>query len=293
MRKGIFFIISAYTFWGISPIFWKLIETIPAREILCHRIVWSLIFTLLLLTWRRRWRWIRIIRTNPGILRSFLVTAMLLSVNWYVFIWAVNSGYIIDSSLGYFINPLLSVLLGVIFLKERLRRWQGVSVFIALIGVVYLTIIYGKIPWVALILAVTFGMYGLLRKTAALGSLEGLGIETALLLIPALTYLLFLESCGSGALGHVDAVQTMLLLLSGIVTASPLILFAAGARRIPLNMVGFFQYIAPSLQFLVGYMIYHEPLSLARLAGFIIIWIALIIYTVEGFIQNTARRPVM
>ncbi len=286
MRKGIILTVCAYTFWGISPIFWKLLEAVPAKEILCHRIVWSLIFTIFLMTFRKHWEWIRKIRSNPGILISFFATALFLSVNWYVFIWAVNSGYIIDSSLGYFINPLLSVLLGVIFLKEHLRRWQVIAVLTALVGVIYLVIIYGNIPWIALILAVSFGMYGLLRKTAALGSLEGLSIETALMFIPALAYLFFLERSGTGAFGHVNPTQTILLLLSGAVTASPLIFFAAGARRIPLNMVGFFQYIAPTLQFLVGLIIYHEPLSPSRLAGFSIIWIALIIYSIDGFRKN-------
>ena len=290
MRKGIIFTICAYTFWGISPVYWKFIEAIPAKEILCHRIIWSLVFTLILLTLRKQWIWIRTIRRKPSALLTFVATAAFLSVNWYVFIWAVNSGYIIDSSLGYFINPLLSVLLGVVFLKERLRRWQGIAAMIALIGVIYLTIIYGKIPWIALILAVSFGMYGLLRKTAALGSLEGLSIEAILMFTPALIYLLILNKNGIGSFGHVNIYQTVLLLLTGVVTASPLILFAAGARRIPLNMVGFFQYIAPTLQFLVGLLIYHEPLAASRLVGFTIIWIALITYTVEGIFHNRALQ---
>jgi chloramphenicol-sensitive protein RarD len=290
MNRGILDAIGAYTLWGILPIYWKALQTVPALEILCHRTVWSLVLVLLVLAARRRWSWIATSLRRPRTLVLFFASACLLGANWFIYIWAVNSGHVVDSSLGYFINPLVSVLLGVIFLHERLRRWQAAAVVIAAAGVLYLTVGVGAFPWIGLLLAGSFGTYGLLRKTAPLGSLEGLALETALLSLPALGYLLTLEGTGGAAFGHESAATSLLLAGAGAVTAFPLLLFATAARSITLATVGILQYIAPTLQFLLGVLAYHEPFSPARLAGFAIIWLALAIYTGEALIHERHRR---
>ncbi len=290
MKKGIILAIAAYTLWGILPFYWKLLDHVPAYEILCHRMLWSLAFTTGLLSLRRRWQWFAHFRRNPHSLLFYLLSAAILAANWFIFIWAVNSGFILDASLGYFINPLVSILLGVIFLKEKLRTGQILAVFIAAVGVVYLTFGYGKFPWIALSLALTFGCYGLLRKTARLNSVEGLNLETTFMVIPALGFIIYLGIAGQSAFVYTGWSTSLLLVFSGAVTAVPLILFAAGARRIPLNMVGFIQYITPTLNFFIGFLVYHEPLSAARLLGFVFIWIALAIYSCEGFFHRNLRR---
>jgi len=293
MKKGIILTIVAYFLWGLLPFYWKLLSAVPAYEILCHRMVWSLVFTSLILTIRHQWNWLQQVRQNPKHLISFFISAAFLSVNWFVFIWAVNSGFILDSSLGYFINPLISVLMGVIILKEKLRQGQTLAVLIAAIGVAYLTLEYGKFPWIALTLAFTFATYGLLRKTAKLNSVEGLNAESMFMALPAISFILYFGISGNGAFIQSGWSNSLLLIFSGAATAIPLILFAGGVRRIPLSMVGFIQYITPTLHFLIGYLVYHEPLTKPRLIGFIIIWIALMVYTVEGFVKNiTVNRPV-
>lgn len=286
MNKGIFYAAGSYVLWGLLPIFWKALQHVPALEILAHRMVWSLAVVLLLVALQRHWRWLNAAFRSRRTLLTFMSTALLLSVNWFVYIWAVNTGHIVESSLGYFINPLMNVLLGIVFLKERLRLWQGAAIAVALSGVLYLTFNYGQLPWIALTLAVSFGLYGLLRKTAALNSLEGLTLETILLFPPALAYLLYLQWIGSAALGNTDAITAILLVGGGIATAAPLLLFAAGARRITLTSLGILQYIAPTLQFLIGVFLYDEPLTGARLIGFCLIWIALLLYTAEGVLHN-------
>ena len=287
MNKGILYATGAYVLWGLLPIYWKALQNVPALEILAHRMVWSLAVVLLLVTFQRHWRWLRFAFGNARILLTFMSTALLLSINWFVYIWAVNAGHIVEASLGYFINPLVNVLLGILFLKERLRLWQGVAILVALSGVLYLTINYGQLPWIALSLAVSFGLYGLLRKTAALNSLEGLTLETILLFPPALAYLLYLQWIGSAAFGHTSAMTAVLLASAGIATAAPLLLFAASARRITLTSLGILQYIAPTLQLLIGVFMYDEPLTAARLIGFCLIWLALLLYTVEGALHNS------
>ncbi len=291
INRGMVYAAGAYICWGLLPFFWKALQGVPALEILAHRMVWSLLVVLLLLSYQGRWEWLQVVLVGPRILLTFLTTALLLTTNWFVYIWAVNAGYVVEASLGYFINPLVSVLLGVLFLKERLRFWQAVAVIIALAGVVYLTFSYGALPWIALTLAVSFGLYGLMRKTARLPSLEGLTLETLLLFLPALGYLLVLEWSGQGAFGHTTATTNVLLAASGLATAVPLLLFAAGARLIPLSLLGVLQYIAPTLQFLIGVSVYHEPLTWTRLVGFCLIWLALGVYSIEGLLQrNVAVR---
>ncbi|HEX6289520.1 MAG TPA: EamA family transporter RarD [Herpetosiphonaceae bacterium] len=286
MNKGVLYAAGAYILWGLLPIFWKALHHVPALEILAHRMVWSLVFVLALLAVQGHWAWLGVVFQNASVLLAFTTTAVLLSLNWFIYIWAVNAGYIVETSLGYFINPLVNVLLGTLFLKERLRRWQAVAIAVAVSGVLYLTVQYGALPWIALTLAGSFGIYGLLRKTASLNSLEGLTLETLLLFPPALAYLIYLEWAGRGAFAHTDLTTSLLLVASGVATALPLLLFASGARRITLTLTGILQYIAPTMQLLIGVLIYGESLSGDRLIGFCLIWLALAIYSVEGLLRS-------
>jgi chloramphenicol-sensitive protein RarD len=290
MSKGTLTAAAAYIFWGFFPVYWKLLQNVSALEILGHRMTWSLVFLLSVLAYRRRWTWIRPALKNRRILLTFTTSAVLLSINWFTYIWAVNAGFIIETSLGYFINPLVNVLLGVVLLKETLRTGQLIAVLIALSGVLYLTITYGALPWIALTLAFSFGFYGLLRKTAALSSLEGLSLETGLLFLPALTYLLYLQFDGTAAFGHAGLRTNLLLAFAGIATAVPLLLFAAGARQITLITLGILQYIAPTIQFLLGVLVYNEPFDTQRLIGFALVWLALIIYTAEALLRARQNR---
>ncbi len=281
MNKGTLYALAAYGLWGVLPIYWKLLGDVPPLEILAHRMIWALLILLALLAYKQRWVWLRAVRHSRRILLTFLATAVLLATNWFVFIWAVSQGYIVESSLGYFINPLINVLFGSVFLGERLRQWQKAAIALVLSGVLWLTISYGTLPWIALTLALSFGLYGLLRKTAALDSLEGLSLEMMLLFLPALAYLIYLSASGESSLGRVSVLQHILLLLTGIVTAVPLLLFAMGARRVTLTTLGILQYLAPTGQFLIGVFLYNEPFSQTQLIGFGLIWTALAIYTME------------
>ncbi len=281
MKKGVIYAFCAYLLWGLLPIYWKLIQEVSSYEIVFHRMIWSFVFCVLLVSVKHNWQWLNKLR-NLRTLVTFCVTATLIGINWLTYIWAVNSGFIVETSLGYFINPLVNVLFGVLFLKERLRIGQLTAILLAAAGVLYLTFHYGRFPWIALILALTFAIYGLLRKTAALGSLEGLAAESGIYFIPALALLIFMQVQGSGAFGHCGVIQSLLLMLTGLITALPLLLFAAGARKITMTSLGILQYIAPTLQFLIGVFIYHESFPASRFRGFLIIWIALVIYTLES-----------
>jgi chloramphenicol-sensitive protein RarD len=285
-RRGVLYAIGAYALWGLLPVYWKAVQAVPAFEILCHRMAWSFLFSMLLLIWKRRWGWLRQVRERPVTLITFLGTSSILALNWFIYIWAVNAGHLVDTSLGYFINPLLSVLLGVLFLRERLRPWQWVSVGIAAGGVTYLTVSYGELPWIALALATTFGFYGLLRKIAPLDALEGLALETAFLFLPALAYLIHLERMGTASFGHATPATNTLLALSGVATALPLIMFTYATKRITLATVGILQYFAPTGQFLLGVLVYGEAFTPTRMIGFVVIWVALIIYSIEGVIER-------
>jgi chloramphenicol-sensitive protein RarD len=290
MKRGVLGAAVAYTLWGILPVYWKAMEAVPALEILCHRIVWSLVFVVLVLAARRQWVWLRQLRRNPRTLLPSLASASLLGVNWFTYIWAVNSGHLVDSSLGYFINPLVSVLLGVLFLRERLRPWQVVAIGLAGAGVLFLTVGFGAFPWIAFTLASTFGFYGLLRKTAALGSVEGLAAEMAFLFVPAAVYLVSLASTGAGSFGQAGVGTSLLLAGTGVITALPLMMFASAARRVTLATVGILQYILPTSQFLLGVLVFGEPFGQTRLVGFAAIWLALLIYSAEGAIEERRRR---
>ena len=282
MNRGVLYALGAYLAWGLLPVFWKAVQEATPVEILSHRIVWSVLFLLLLLTVRRHWFWLHEARCNRRLLLIFGATSLLLSVNWLTYIWAVNAGHVLESSLGYFINPLVNVLLGVVILREQMRPGQWVAVGLATVGVLYLTLSLGSLPWIALTLAFSFGFYALLRKTASLNSLEGLTLETSFMFLPALVYLLYLEATGQGTFGNVSFGLTTLLFATGVVTAIPLLLFAAGARRIPLTTIGLLQYLSPTIQFLLAIYLYHEPFTRAKLVGFIFIWSALGVYSGEG-----------
>ena len=284
MNKGIFSAAFAYILWGFFPIYFKTLESVSPIEILCHRMVWSLVFLSGILVFTRQWDWLLPALKNRRTVLIYLVAASLLALNWFTYIWAVNSGFIVESSLGYFINPLISILLGVFILREKLRPAQWFPVGIAALGVAYLTWIYGRLPWIALALAFTFGFYGLVKKISPLPSLKGLSLETGLLFLPALGYLLYREASGTAGFLHLSPWISILLALAGVITAVPLLLFANGARSIPLYLLGILQYIAPTLQLLIGVFIYHESFSSQQFLGFGMIWLALGIYTLESFL---------
>lgn len=286
MKQGMVYAAVAYGLWGLLPLFWKALAAVPALEILAQRMVWSLVVVVLLVAWRGRGPVVLAALRNRRMLATFTASAVLLSLNWLVYIWAVNAGHVVETSLGYFINPLFSVVLGMVVLGERLRRWQVVAVTIAASGVVYLTFTYGRLPWIALTLAISFAVYGLLRKTAPMGSLEGLMLETAIVFAPALGYLLVLHGSGHGSFGVVGWGATVLLVVSGVVTATPLLLFGSGARVLPLTTLGLLQYIAPTIQLVLGVLVYHEPLPASRLVGFGLIWVALAVYSSESIVHS-------
>lgn len=282
MNKGVIYAAIAYVMWGLLPLYWKALAGVPADQILAHRIVWSLVFVALILSARHNWGWLSGTLHRPRVLATFALSGVILGINWFVYIWAVNADFIVETSLGYFINPLVNVLFGYLLLKERLRPAQWFALAIALSGVLYLTFSYGAFPWIALTLAFTFGIYGFLRKTAPLNSAEGLFLETAVLFLPAIGFLLLQQMRGAGTFGHVSMATNLLLIGAGLVTSVPLLLFAAGARRITMTTLGLLQYIAPTLQFLIGVLIFNEPFGISRLIGFGLIWLALIFYTAES-----------
>ncbi len=280
MNRGLYAAVGAYVLWGLFPLYWKALLTVSSMEILGHRIFWSLVFMAGVLSLRRDWSWLRLALRDGRVLRIYAVASALLAANWLVYVWAVNNGFVIESSLGYFSNPLVSVLLGVVFLRERLRPMQTTSVIIAALGVAYLTFEYGRPPWIALALAFTFGLYGLMTKTASLSAVRGFTLEMVILLLPTVLFLGYLGGSGQAQFGGLNGV-TLLLALAGPVTAIPLLLFGSAARSIPLSMVGFLQYIAPTIQLLIGVLVYHEAFPPSRLAGFALIWAALLLYSYD------------
>ena len=286
MNRGMVYGLGAYLVWGMLPIFWKQLGAVPSLETMAHRVVWSFVLLTLFLFLGKRWATIQHALVNRRVMLTLATTSALLFANWLVYIWAINEERIVETSLGYFINPLVSVLLGVIFLREHLRAGQWVSVLIAGFGVLYLTIGYGHLPWIALVLAFTFGFYGLLRKTASVGSLDGLSIEMGIMTPLMLGYLLYLASAGFGAFGSQGTATIVLLIMTGLATTVPMLLFNMGTRLVPLSVMGLLQYIAPTLQFVLGVAIYQEPFTQAQLAGFCVIWTALFLYAVEGMLHR-------
>jgi chloramphenicol-sensitive protein RarD len=289
MNKGIWYGIGAYVTWGLFPIYWKWLHNVPALQLIGHRILWSFLLLFIVILASRQWSVFRAAALKPHVLRIYFVAAVLIGINWLVYVWAVNAGFIVQVSLGYYINPLLNVLMGVLFLRERLRPLQWIPLGLAAAGVLYLTWAFGSLPWISLTLAFSFCIYGLVKKTAPLGSLYGLTLETGLLFLPALLYLLCADAIGQGAFLHTGAISDVLMMGAGLMTTIPLLMFASAARRIPLSLVGILQYIAPTLQFLLGVLVYGEPFTHTQLIGFGIVWVALILFAVEGYLASRAQ----
>ena len=287
---GVLYAGTAFLIWGLSPVYWKAMQRVPALEIVTHRVVWSFLFLMGLTWFQHRWVEFKDVLKTPRTLMILALTTLLVSGNWLLYIWAVNSGYLLQASLGYYINPLVNVLLGMVFLKERLRRPQAIAVLLACAAVVFRTVSYGELPWIALTLGFTFGFYGLIRKVAPVSSLVGLSVETLLLTPIGLAYLVFLEVHGSGALLHSSRGLDVLLIGTGVFTAVPLLCFNLGARRINLSTVGLMQYIAPSGMFLMAVLVYGEPFTSAQGWTFAMIWTALAIYSIDSV--RTYRRTV-
>ncbi len=288
---GVAFALLSFLIWGLSPVYWKLLKSVPAFEILMHRMIWSFLFLLPLLALRGRWpEFVSTLKT-PRRMYGLLASTIIVACNWFTFIYAINHDQVLQASLGYYINPLVNVLLGTLILKERLRPLQGVAVGLATIAVLYLTVGYGRIPWMALILAFTFGFYGLIRKMVAVGALVGLSVETLLLSAPATVYLIYLETAGRGAFLHAGADVSILLMGAATVTGLPLLLFTMGARRIHLSTVGFLQYLAPTCNFLLAVFVFGEPFSGTKAMAFALIWIALAIYSADSLRHYRRTRP--
>ncbi len=293
MKRGISYALFAYVFWGIHPIYWKLLEHVPSIEIVSHRVLWSFIFFAVLISFRKEWK--GLIKKIKSSKKKWLlfVPALLIGSNWTVYIWAVNAGFILETSLGYFISPLISIFLGIVFLKESLRKIQWLAVGIATAGVLVMTIIYGQFPWISLCVAGLWSTYGLLRKKSPLTSVEGLTLETACMTLPVLVYLIYISIQGSGSFLS-DVPTTLLLAGAGVISGLPLLVFITAARIIKLSLIGILQYIYPTLIFLIGAFIYNEPLNEAKIVGFVFIWIALIIYSIEGIREKkrNSTQPV-
>lgn len=282
MNPGIAFAALAYLAWGLFPLYLKQVAAVPALEVVAHRTVWSLVFSLLVLALLHRWSWLR------GLTRELLwksvLSALFVATNWLGYVWAIATDHVVDASLGYFINPLVNVALGYLVLHERLRAAQWVAIGFATAGVLWLTWQLGHAPWISLMLAFTFGLYGLMRKTSTLGAIEGLTLETLLLAPMALAALVWWSHQGQHAV--TDPAYTWWLLGTGPLTAGSLMLFAAGARRVRLSTMGLIQYVSPTLQLLIGVWVYHEPMSSTRLIGFALIWAGLAVYTAESFFKR-------
>lgn len=292
LNKGAISATCAYILWGIFPLFWKNLKHVPATELLAHRISWAFVFLILLLIYQRNWNWIKPTLADKRVTGAFVGAALLLALNWGLYIWAVNSNYIIEASLGYFINPLVNIVLATLLLKEQLRVGQWAAIAVAASGVLYLTFVYGRPPWIALTLAFSFATYGLLKKRGSLNATEGLSFEISVLLVPAVGFVLYLQSSGDGAFVSAGLSTSILLIATGLITAIPLLLFAYGAQRINFSTLGLLQYIAPSMQFLLGVFVYNEPFTRQQLVGFVLIWLALVIYSAESlnnYRQNSLR----
>jgi chloramphenicol-sensitive protein RarD len=279
---GAVFGAAAFLIWGISPLYWKTLTAVPAMEIIAHRVVWSFLLLMPLILLRKRWKDFTSVLTTWRSVAILIVTSLFVSCNWLVYIWAVNNGFLLQASLGYYINPLVNILLGTVFLKERLRGFQVLAVVLAGAGVFYLSIFYGQFPWVACILAFTFGLYGLIRKIITAGSLVGLTMETLLLSAPALGYLIYLHSDGSASFLNGSLKIDLLLMGTSVLTALPLLLFAMSARRVKLTTLGFLQYIAPTCMFGMAVFIFLEPFQMEQLVSFILIWSALAVYSTDS-----------
>jgi len=289
-RQGVIFAIAAYTLWGIAPIYFKWVSHVPPMEILAHRIIWAfLIVLVLILGLGRLARVIQVLKNPKQMLRLFIAT-VLLGGNWYLFIWAINTNHILDASLGYYINPLLNVAIGMAFFAERMRRLQWVAIAMAALGVGYQIVTFGALPWIALLLASSFAVYGAIRKRLPVDSITGLWLETLILLPIMLTFMLgFAGSDTSNMLQNTWSLN-LLLIAAGIVTTVPLLCFTAAAQRIRYSTLGFFQYIGPTLMFILAVAVYGEPLAFDKLVTFVVIWSALALYSVDSVIHQQRLR---
>jgi chloramphenicol-sensitive protein RarD len=289
--SGVWYGIAAYSIWGLLTLYWRLFPHVPAIQVLGHRIVWAFVVlaAIIALSWSRRRHVVRLL--TPRSVGLYAIAGALISVNWFLFLFAVNNGQVVASSLGYFITPLVNVLLGVIVLHERLRPMQWIAVALAFMGVAWLTAAYGGLPWIALALAASFGGYGLVKKQAPLPSLEGLAIETAVLVVPAAIYLVTLHRNGTGAFLTAGTLTDVLLVAAGGITIVPLLLFASAVRRVPLSVIGILQYISPTIQFLLGVFVVREPFTKTQLSGFILVWLGLVVFGLDGV--RTRRGPAL
>lgn len=282
---------AAFLIWGLCPIYWKVLAHVPAVETITHRIVWSFLFLIPVISLQGKWpEFISVIK-SPRSLVMLMLTTLMVAMNWFLFIWSINHNHIIQTSMGYYINPIVNVALGMVILKERLNRHQAVAVALAVMGVLYMTFRFGRFPVIALALAVTFSLYGLLRKMLGINSAVGLSIETLLLTLPGIGYLVMLEQQGGGTFGHTGIVIDLFLVGTAFLTALPLLLFNIAANRITLTAVGFLQYIAPSVTFILAVFVYDEPLSVHQLISFVFIWAALFVYTADS-IRTYRHRSV-
>lgn len=286
-KTGLLYGLGAYGIWGLVPLFWKLLSSASAGEILAMRMVWSLVFAIILALIILPRDWLRAMATRRTLVLLAAASAVV-SINWGTFIWATNHGHVTETALGYYINPIVSILFGVLLLRERLARWQWLAIGLAAAAVVVMTIEYGKLPWIALVLALSFGSYGLIKNRVRAGAVQTLVIESGFMFLPALVYLIILQARGTLTFGHLGLTHSLLLAAGGLVTLVPLLLFSAAATRIPLSVIGMLQYIAPTVMFLLGVLYFGERMPAGRWIGFVLVWIALIILTIGMVV--TLRR---
>lgn len=286
---GVIYAIASYGLWGILPIYWKLVNSVFPIEILSNRIVWAFVFTILIIAVTKQWDELKHIAKDKKQMFYIFIASILISINWGLYIWAVNSNRIVDSSLGYYINPLLVVVLGVLIFKEKLNYWTKAALTIASIGVIIKALQYGKIPWISLGLAISFALYGAIKKSVKVSSIVGLTLETAIVTPIALAYIVSRHVSGLGAFETENSLVILLLMGGGVVTAIPLLLFASGAKRIPLSLLGFTQYISPTLSLLIGIFVYHETFTAIDMVAFCFIWAALAMYSFSQI--NFAKNP--
>lgn len=292
MNRGVIYALLAFSMWGLYPLYFVQLKSVAPLEVVLQRALWSLVFIVAVLAWMRHWRWLQPLQREPRQLGVYALSALLIGSNWLVYVWAVAHGQVLQASLGYFINPILNVALGVLVLRERLRRAQWVAVALACAGVLWLTAAAGAVPWLALSMALLFALYGLVRKTARLGALEGLSIETFLMALPALPLLAWWTASHDGALARGDAGLVAWLVLAGPLTVLPLLAFTGAARRLPLATLGVLQYLSPTLQFVLGVWVFGEAFDTTRLAGFALIWAALAIYSADAIALTRRPAPV-
>ncbi len=291
--RGLWIAMAAFVIWGLMPLYWHLLKAVPSFQIVLHRAVWCAVLVAAYLTLTRGRGWLGAVLRQPRLAGMLAVSGVLIAFNWSLYVWAVNAGHVVESSLGYFINPLLNVVIGVVFLRERLLPAQWVAVALAAAGVLWLTFNYGSFPWIALSLAASFALYGLIRKLAAVDAVTGLGVENLYIFLPALVALLWIEASGDGGFASLrwGGMTDALLVLGGALTALPLIGFAYAVRRVSLSVVGVMQYLAPTLQLLCGVLVFGEPFGADRAIGFGFIWVGLAVFAVDGVLR--ARRRVV